>query len=95
MNKIASYITALILLVAAFASHAQTFVIGVEDIDYYPLYAYKDGKYQGVAKDILDKFASSKGYTFEYKPFPVIRLTKYFVEGQVDLKFPDKNTPSD
>lgn len=68
---------------------AQTYTVGVEDIDYYPMYAYRDGAYKGAAKEILDKFAASKGYTFEYKPFPVIRLTKYFVEGKVDLKFPD------
>ncbi|MCG8667874.1 MAG: transporter substrate-binding domain-containing protein [Pseudomonadales bacterium] len=89
MNKLVANFVALMLLVVTSITHAQTFVVGVEDIDYYPLYAYKEGNYQGVAKEVMDKFASSKGYTFKYKPFPVIRLTKYFVEGQVDLKFPD------
>ena len=70
-------------------ARAQTFTVGVEDIDYFPLYAYRDGTYQGFARDVLTKFAESKGYTFEFKPFPVVRLINYFVEGKVDFKFPD------
>lgn len=74
---------------AAGTSQAETYTVGVEDIDYYPLYAYRGGAYEGFAKEVLTKFAESKGYTFSYKPFPVVRLTNYFVEGKVDFKFPD------
>ncbi len=85
------YFLCLLLPAVLFSSlaKAQTFTVGVEDIDYYPLYAYRDGAYKGFARDVLAKFAESKGYTFEFKPFPVVRLTNYFVEGKVDFKFPD------
>lgn len=73
------------------SAFAQTFTVGVENIDYYPMYSYEKGQYKGVASEILTKFAATKGYTFEFKPFPVVRLTKYFVDGEVDFKFPDNS----
>jgi hypothetical protein len=68
----------------------KIFVIGVENIEYYPLYAYRDGKYIGYSREILDAFAKEQGYTFKYKPLPVLRLFKRFLEEQtLDLKYPD------
>lgn len=88
MKKLTSLMVAW-LVTAASLSYGQTYTIGVEDIDYYPLYAYRNGSYQGFAQEVLTKFADSKGYTFQFKPFPVVRLINYFVEGKVDFKFPD------
>jgi len=68
---------------------AQTFVVGVENQDYMPLYGVKDGKYQGFARELFDAFAKERGYTFEYRPLPVPRLYAAFFGSQVDFKFPD------
>ncbi len=81
-------IAAMVMFMQPAVSNAQNFVVGVEDVDYYPLYS-SEGGYKGIAKEILDKFAKEKGYTFEYKPYPITRLTKSFVEGEMDFKFPD------
>ena len=89
MKVIKSLIPFVLMLSMSPLTSAQEFTVGVEDLDYFPLYAYKDGAYKGLAREILDKFAEKKGHKFKYKPFPVIRLTSYFVEGKVDLKFPD------
>ena len=46
-------------------------------------------QYLGLGRDILDAFASSQGYDFVYKPYPIKRLTMYLVDGDIDFKFPD------
>lgn len=70
---------ALLLSILVPTASAETYSVGVESIDYYPLYAEKDGKYIGLAQEILDKFAQKAGHQFQYKPFPVIRLTKTYL----------------
>jgi ABC-type amino acid transport substrate-binding protein len=79
----------LVVLVMASAAQAQTYVVGVEDINYYPLYDGKSGEYTGYAREVLDAFAESKGYTFEYKALPIKRLFTFFLGGELDFKFPD------
>ena len=80
-----------IVVRAALESAAQSarFVIGVEDLDYFPLWSVKGGRYDGAAREILDAFATSQGYAFEYRPLAVTRLHTTFLEGGVDFKFPD------
>lgn len=79
------------LLAVGWTQHAlaRVYTIGVENIDYYPIYKAEYGQYKGFARDLLDRFGQEKGYEFRYEALPVIRLTKYFVDGKVDLKFPD------
>ena len=68
----------------------QKFVVGVEAIDYYPIYAGDTGEYRGYARELLDAFASKKGYVFTYEPLPVKRLFQAFLTEQtLDFKFPD------
>lgn len=67
----------------------ETLTVGVEELDYYPSYAVRDGRYVGAARDILDAFAQSAGYRLEYRPLPVKRLYADLFAGAVDLKFPD------
>lgn len=74
---------------ASASASAQTYVVGVENIDYLPQYAYKDGEYGGFARALLDAFAADKGYKFEYRALPVARLFAEFVGLDVDLKYPD------
>ena len=86
-------VAALFGVLAAFAGSAtaagKTYTIGVEELDYSPVYATKDGNYTGYAREVLDAFAKERGYRFEYKAFPVKRLFAVFFQEQVDFKFPD------
>jgi len=68
---------------------ADTITVGVENIEYFPQYTYKDGEYRGFARAVLDAFAKAKGHTFEYRALPVSRLFLSFVAGDIDLKYPD------
>lgn len=93
LKKLAMAVTAISLLLGmpARAEH-RTLVVGVEELDYYPLYAVQNGKYVGVARDILDAFARAKGYTLTYRPLPIKRLYAEMQSGGIDLKFPDNPT---
>lgn len=73
------------------ASAGETvFRVGVEDIRYYPQYSTNMGIYTGYSRVVLDEFAKSKGYRFEYVPLPVLRLYDRFLEGDaLDFKYPD------
>lgn len=82
---------ALITCICAIPVHAATtYRIGVEELDYYPLYAGRKGEYDGFARDFLDAFAAKQGYNFEYVVLPINRLFKAFLtDREVDFKFPD------
>ncbi len=71
------------------SSYAEDYVIGVEDLDYYPYYTSTGSDYQGFAREVLDLFAQNKGYTFIYKKKSVKRLFKSLINKQIDFKFPD------
>lgn len=74
----------------SFSSESRTFTIGVEDYEnFLPYSSYKKGQYFGLGRDILDLFAQKKGYTFVYRVYPLRRRDMLFVNGKVDLAFPD------
>lgn len=64
-------------------------VVGVEELEYYPIYAIRDGDYVGAAREILDAFARDRGYRLVYRPFPIKRLYAELINGTIDIKFPD------
>ena len=84
----------LALLCASPACHAEerkTFVIGVENLQYFPLHSTPaTGEFAGYARDVLDAFALDQGYTFKYLPLPINRLfTVYLGDTTLDFKYPD------
>ena len=64
-------------------------IVGVEDIEYYPLYAIRDGEYVGAMREIVDAFARAKDYRVSYRPLPIKRLYAELAGGGIDLKMPD------
>lgn len=79
----------LALAVTPASGQSGRYVVGVEDLDYYPIYAVRGGEYVGAARDILDAFAKDAGLSFSYQAMPITRLTSEMVSGGVDFKFPD------
>lgn len=69
-------------------SHAKRYVIGVQDVSYFPLYDFPNASF---SKELLDAFAASKGYTFDYLPLPIKRINHWFSENDIDFKFPDNS----
>jgi ABC-type amino acid transport substrate-binding protein len=68
---------------------SRELVVGVEELDYYPAYAWQKGEYVGAARDILDAFANARGYRFTYRALPIKRLYAELLSDGIDLKFPD------
>ncbi|WP_161793056.1 transporter substrate-binding domain-containing protein [Chromobacterium piscinae] len=72
------------------AAAANAFVVGVEEIDYYPLHSCTNGKFFGYGRDLLDAFAKQSGHSFTYTPLPVSRLFHTFLnDSSIDFKYPD------
>ncbi len=82
-------VVSIISLATVANAQDKRFVIGVEEINYYPLYRTTDGQYQGYARELLDAFAKANGYQFEYRPLPINRLYVSLFNGDIDFKFPD------
>lgn len=88
--KMVSIAMAMLCAVFLDNANAKSFVVGVEQIDYYPLHGYVNGKYSGYGRDVLDAFAKQSGYSFTYVPLPVSRLFYTFLnENTIDFKYPD------
>ncbi len=69
---------------------AASYTVGVENIDYYPHYAVRNGQYVGYARDVLDRFSAVSGHQFKYVILPVKRLSIAFLnDHSIDFKFPD------
>lgn len=81
------------LLVAGLMGEARAasrdLVVGVEDIEYYPLWAIRDGEYVGAMREIFDAFARAKDYRVTYRPLPIKRLYAELSGGGLDIKMPD------
>ena len=76
---------------AGAAESPQSYRVGVEDVDYYPIYsaAPPDYLYRGYARDLLDLFAGHEHIQLTYVALPVRRLSHEFRAGRLDLMFPD------
>ena len=72
-------------------ANENEFVIGVEDISYYPLYDFSEkAPYKAsFTKELLSTFFNSKGYAFRFVPLPLKRFDKWYIEDEIDFKFPD------
>jgi len=89
MRKITRAMLILAAMVMAAPVFARDVVVGVEDLEYYPLFAVREGDYVGTAREILDAFAHTQGLHLIYRPLPIDRLFTELMSGGVDLKFPD------
>lgn len=75
---------------SAAAPRQTTFVVGVEDLDYFPQYGHSGNEVTGFGRQLLDAFANSRGYKFEYKMYPLSRLSlEAFKFQSLDFKYPD------
>jgi hypothetical protein len=77
--------------VCADSSNKTVYQVGVEDIDYRPLYSF--GYAPSAAQEILNAFARSQNIVFVYHPLRMSLLYSQFLKTQeLDFKFPDDPT---
>lgn len=86
LNVLAALLLCLLLSSHAYA--AQRFIIGTEDINFYPHYDFTSVQGQGFANDVLRLFAEEYGYQFSFQPLPVKRLY-HELDNLVDFIYPD------
>jgi polar amino acid transport system substrate-binding protein len=70
------------------ASAAPHFIVGTEDINFYPHYDFTHADSTGFANDVLQLFAVQYGYRFSFQPLPVKRLY-HELDNLVDFIYPD------
>lgn len=94
MRATRCFVAGLLYVAALGAAWAQqkTFIVGVEDLEYFPQYSHSGNEVTGFGRELLDAFARSKGYKFEYKMYPLSRLSlEAFKFQSLDFKYPDNS----
>ena len=69
-------------------AHADNFVMGVEDVSYYPYFDFTSDN-TSFAKTLFDQFAKDNGHQISYLPLPIKQFPKWLYEENIDFKFPD------
>lgn len=67
------------------------YIVGVEAISYYPLFdfATNDADRPSFTRDLLARFFESHQLKYRFVPLPIKRFDKWFIEQNIDFKFPD------
>jgi len=70
---------------------AQEFIVGVEEVSYYPLYDFSatDTTRPSFSKDLLTIFFEQHNYSYRFMALPIKRFNLWYVEKGIDFKFPD------
>ena len=79
------------LIVSINYSYAKEFIIGVEEVSYYPLYDFSanDTSRASFSKDLLTAFFDEYNYSYRFVALPIKRFNQWYVENGIDFKFPD------
>ncbi|OUR59993.1 hypothetical protein A9Q74_15785 [Colwellia sp. 39_35_sub15_T18] len=72
-------------------TYAKEFIIGVEEVSYYPLYDFSatNESRPSYSKDLLTAFFKQHNYSYRFVALPIKRFNKWYVEKGIDFKFPD------
>jgi len=72
-------------------SYAQEFIIGVEEVSYYPLFDFSatDTSKPSFSRDILKEFFEQHNYSYRFIALPIKRFNKWYEDKGIDFKFPD------
>lgn len=69
----------------------KTFIIGVEDVSYYPIYDFSSasGHHPSFTQELLSTFFEKHQYSYRFVALPIKRFNQWYVERGIDFKFPD------
>lgn len=72
-------------------SYTQEFIIGVEEVSYYPLFDFSatDTSKPSFSRDILKEFFEQHNYSYRFMALPIKRFNKWYEDKGIDFKFPD------
>jgi len=72
----------------SYANQDKVYKIGVENIDYYPHYAFGHQK-NSFIKELLESFFNYHQIKYEFVPLPLKRFNQWYVKDSIDFKYPD------
>ncbi|WDE06607.1 hypothetical protein SG34_006765 [Thalassomonas viridans] len=74
-----------------FRGEAKTFIIGVEDVSYYPIYDFSStrGHQPSFTKELLSTFFDTHKYSYRFIALPIKRFNQWYIDEGIDFKFPD------
>ncbi len=78
----------LVLVHVTMSLRAESYVIGIEHIDYYPHYDFSKRQQRGYFFDLIQLFSEKSGHQFKFMPLPVKRLY-YSSHSNIDFIYPD------
>ena len=92
-NNIRRFVLMVVLLftstISSSLASADTYIVGAQDIEYYPYYNFSSDHEKGLGWAILEAFSKQSGHRFVYLSMPVKRLQIEMKKGNVDFVFPD------
>jgi hypothetical protein len=70
--------------------HSKGFIVGVENINYYPHYDFTNKKQSGYIYDLLELFSKTNNHKFTFVVLPIKRLRKQLLESnEINFMYPD------
>lgn len=75
--------------VLSLSAVAETFIVGAQNIQYYPHYDFSQENDKGLAWAILEAYADQSGHQLIYHDMPIKRLQLELLKGNVDFVYPD------
>ncbi|MFT4928428.1 MAG: polar amino acid transport system substrate-binding protein [Phenylobacterium sp.] len=72
----------------SYATDKMAYRIGIEDIDYYPHFAFGYKK-SSFAKELLERFFQSVNADVTYVSLPLKRFNLWYASDKLDFKYPD------
>lgn len=82
-------IASLLSTLLPLTSQAETFIVGAQNIQYYPHYDFSRENDKGLAWAILEAYAEHSGHELVYYDMPIKRLQLEMRKGNVDFVYPD------
>lgn len=72
------------------AEDKPTYRVGIEDVDYYPMFTKKGDRYKtSFLIDVMELFAQKRGVKFEYIHLPITRFGEWYQQDSIDFRLPD------
>lgn len=83
------WIALCIICLISLSSYADKYIVGAQNLAYFPHYDFSSPVDKGVAWSILEAFSEASGHEFIYLSLPIRRLQLELVKGNVDFVYPD------
>ncbi|WP_269518743.1 transporter substrate-binding domain-containing protein [Alteromonas sp. BMJM2] len=86
---VAAFAFTVFSLVGSSCVFAERFIVGAQNLSYFPHYDFDSDVDKGVGWAILEAFSDATGHEFIYVALPIRRLQMELAKGNIDFVYPD------